>query len=909
MRIDLKWAAAFFSLCWGTGPLRADDTIDYLRDIKPILSQHCYSCHGALKQKSGLRLDTAALLKRGGDNGSAIESGKSAESLLIEAVTGANGVKRMPLDGEPLTPEQIAKLRAWIDQGAAAPEEKTPEDPRRHWAYQPPQRPPLPSVRNNSWVRNPVDAFVAAEHERLGLAPRPAAEKHVLLRRVYLDLIGLPPTREELLAVLDDPDPQAYENAVDRLLASPHYGERWGRHWMDVWRYSDWAGWGQQVRDSQPHIWRWRDWIVESLNEGKGYDQMVLEMLAGDEVAPTDERVLRATGYLVRNFKLLSRETWMQDTVNHTSKAFLATTMECARCHDHMYDPVTQREYYELRAIFEPHHVRIDRLPGQADTAKDGLPRVFDAEPAVQTFLFVRGDDRLPEKEKPLPPGVPGIFGGSFDLAAVPVPSSVSYPALKPFIQAETLATAQAAVEQATAAAAKAGETLEAARKNLPKPDAETTSANTALENAVKQAELAAEIAARQLAFTQANKASLEARIAADIAKFATPPDPNSAALALAAANAERQAAFHKAQETAALAAQQLFAAQQALKPDDEKTKAAVAETEKKLEAARKALEAAESALASDAPAYSPLSASYPAASTGRRLALARWIIRRDNPVTARVAINHLWLRHFSQALVPSVFDFGINGKRPTHPQLLDWLAVELMENGWKMKPLHRLIVTSNTYRMASTGDPACQALDPENQYLWRSPSRRMEAEVVRDSVLFVAGQLNPALGGPDLEPADWLANKRRSIYFRHAQEKQMLFMKLFDGATVNECYTRKESIVPQQALALANSELTLLLGRSLARKLSAESSVQSADFIKIAFEQVLSRPPRAEEAAACAEFLTQQERFYQEKRALLTGTAGAPVDTAKPSADPILRARENLVHVLINHNDFVTIR
>ncbi len=291
-------------------------------------------------------------------------------------------------------------------------------------------------------MRNPIDAFVAAEHEARGLRPRPEAAKAVLLRRVFLDVIGLPPTPEELRAFLADDSVDAYDRVIDRLLSSRLYAERWGRHWMDVWRYSDWAGWGMQVRDSQPHVWRWRDWIIDSLDADKGYDRMVVEMLAGDELAPEDPDVLRATGYLVRNFKLLSREKWMQDVVDHTSQAFLGVTFGCARCHDHMYDPVLQKEYYQVRAIFEPHNVRIDRVAGQVDTAKDGLARVFDADLTAKTLLFVRGDDRTPGKE-PLQPGVPDALGGSpFTIQPVALPKSATTPDRRPLVRAALLAAA-----------------------------------------------------------------------------------------------------------------------------------------------------------------------------------------------------------------------------------------------------------------------------------------------------------------------------------------------------------------------------------------------------------------------------------------------------------------------------------
>src|SRR5207302_10027919 len=261
-----------------------------------------------------------------------------------------------------------------------------------------------------------------------------------------------------------------YEKVVDKLLADPRYGERWGRHWMDIWRYSDWAGYGAEVRDSQPHIWRWRDWIVNALNTDKGYDRMIVEMLAGDELAPEDSSALAATGYLVRNWKRYSREKWMQDTIEHTFQAFLGTTIGCARCHDHMYDPLRQKEYYQVRAIFEPHNVRTDRLPGQPDSAKDGLVRVFDDKPDVKTFLFLRGDERTPDKT-PLPPGVPEALGGkAFTVALVSLPRSASAPDKRDFVIQETLTASAEALKKAEQTwatsyrAATAAATMTAAR-------------------------------------------------------------------------------------------------------------------------------------------------------------------------------------------------------------------------------------------------------------------------------------------------------------------------------------------------------------------------------------------------------------------------------------------------------------
>jgi hypothetical protein len=508
-----------------------------------------------------------------------------------------------------------------------------------------------------------------------------------------------------------DAAPDAYERLVDRLLASPRYGERWGRHWMDVWRYSDWAGWtgGNSVRDSQPHIWRWRDWIIDSLNQDKGYDRLIVEMFAGDEVAPDDPQTLRATGYLARNFKS-SREKWMTDVVDHTFLAFQGLTIGCARCHDHFYDPIRQSEYYQVRAVFEPHKVRVDPVPGEPDTKKDGLARAFDAELDAVTYLYQRGDERNPDKSKPLAAGIPAFLGLPF-----PSVNEISLPGGK---------------------------------------------------------------------------------------------------------------------------------------------------------------------------------------STGRRLAFANWLADAKNPLTARVAVNHLWTRHFGQPLVTSVFDFGKNGRRPVHPALLDWLAAEFMEHRWSMKHLHKLIVMSRTYRQSSTPDSGNLAIDRDNEYFWRMAPRRLEAEAVRDQILAVAGKLDLTMGGPELDEKSGLTAFRRSLYFRHAHEKQMEYLKLFDAASVSECYQRKESIVPQQALALANSALSAEMAREVATQIIAEGSAAPDKYVTALFERLIGRPPTPAEWSECDAYLS-----------VIDPAAAPHTSSADPLDAPLGRRMVGLVVVLFNHHEFVTVR
>ncbi|MGP0069395.1 MAG: DUF1553 domain-containing protein [Isosphaeraceae bacterium] len=710
------------------------------------------------------------------------------------------------------------------------------------------ERPDVPADHARGWVRNPIDAFIAVEHEARGLIPRPEASRPTVLRRLYLDLTGLPPTPDELHAFLDDQAPDAYEKVVDRLLASPRYGERWGRHWMDVWRYSDWAGWGQQVRDSQPHIWHWRDWIVESLNEDKPYDRMVVEMLAADEDRPEDLDALRATGYLARNFKLLSREKWMQDVVDHTGQAFLGVTIGCARCHDHMYDPILQKDYYQIRAIFEPHQVRIDKVPGVLDTAKDGIPRAYDAQIDAKTLLFVRGDDRYPTGN-PLSPGVPESLGGRYEVKPVSLPLTAIVPdRRKDVIRAqldagkEALARAEVALDRLERTS-KDAESIERARL-----DVAVARAGLEAQLAVEQAEMLVE---------QGKKGSKEWTQAA-----------------IRATAAQRNLAVAQAGQAEALARQARPKAAPGKRAEADK---AHADSLKALARAREDLQ--NPAGTNYTP---PARTAYPPTSTGRRLAFARWIADRSNPLTARVAVNHLWGRHFGRAIVPSVNDFGRNGQPPSHPALLDWLAAELMDRGWSMKAIHRLIVTSATYRQDSRPDPSDLARDPDNVFLWRWTPRRAEAEVVRDCVFAVAGALDATLGGPDIDHKAGLTVPRRSLYFQHAAEKQMEFLQIFDAAGVTECYRRKDSILPQQALALANSDLSLRMARQLARSLSDRTGPDSSGFVTAAFERVLSRTPTDAERAECLRYLGE-------------GVA--------------LRKRESLVHVLLNHHDFVTIR
>jgi mono/diheme cytochrome c family protein len=669
----------------------------YRDKVRPLLAERCVRCHGPARRAGSLRVDSLAALLEGGDNGPALVPGAPEESLLLVRIRSGE----MPRGGAALTQPEMALLREWIaNKPVQPPDEQTTPPPAHHWAFQPPPQPPVPLASDDpSGAANPIDAFLAQARARAGIVDcAPAADRRLLLRRLTLDLTGLPPTAAEYRDFLDDGSPQAYENAVDRLLASPRYAERWARHWMDVWRYSshDERKALKQLTYGSRSIWRWRDYIITSLHQDKGLDRMIVEMLAGDELSREDPQLLAATGYLVRNFNALDRNLWLSNTVEHTSRAFLGVTMSCARCHNHKFDPISQQEYYSFRAFFEPHEV-VDEPDKQRAFARDGK--------ITPTLFLINGNPKTPDERIAIAPQVPASLG----------------------------------------------------RIEAPQP-VELTSAE--------------------------GKAH----------------------------------------------------------------------------------------------------------SSGRRLALARWLVHDDNPLTARVAVNHIWLRHFGRGLVETPDEFGVRGKLPTHPELLDWLAVEFRHQGWSTKWLHRLIVTSTAYRMSSAPAENLQAAlqDPDNRLYWRFPTRRMEAEVVRDAILHLAGRLSDTIGGPDVDNQLAETSPRRSLYLRLSRVARTPFLDLFDAAKVDECYQRTETIVPQQGLALLNSPFAWRNAEHAADQLAG-----APEFVEAGFALVLGRAPTPEELEASRQFLRHQEELLR----------------SDGLSDVERRARTYFIHALFNHNDFIAIR
>lgn len=964
-------------------------TDSYVKDVRPLLERRCFSCHGALQQKGGLRLDTATAIRAGGDSGPSVDLKNPQASVLLQRVIESDPAARMPADGPPLSEAEVVALQAWIAAGAIGPADEVPQkDPREHWAYRPPVRPQLPADSPSG--TNPIDALLHTARQSKKLTVTPPVHKDLWLRRVTLDLTGLPPTRDELHAFRNDQTESAYESVIDRLLANSAHGERWARHWMDIWRYCDGYGRPPEILFSNQHIWRWRDWIVDSLNAGMGYDRMVLAMLAGDELAPEDPDMLRATGYLARNWETFNRNKWMETTVEHTSRAFLGMTIQCARCHDHKYDPIAQTDYYRIRAIFEPHHVRVDRLPGQSDRTKYGLVRAFDDFLTAPTYLHIRGDQAQADTSVVIQPGVPAAFGGTFEVQPVALPEAAFNPDKREFVIQETRASANDAVTKATDELRTAREALQQSNQAQATADQALRDVEQALQSAAKPEDQAAArakaISATEI-LAKARRAVVNAEhaqrrseavvVAAEVArdalaavltvekledqgaKEANPTGwsdaaQNTVAVQRRQAIADAVVAELQAQQSvdqASVAVDGLIAAM--TDPKDESLKApltkattTLVEARAKLAAATKQRATAENESAQpltteykpralefprgkiafrDVPSTAP----YSKTSTGRRLALARWITDRSNPLTARVAVNQIWTRHFGQPLVRSVYDFGLRTPQPIHHDLLDWLTVEFMDSGWNMKHLHKLIVMSQTYRLQSSSavvDDPNVAIDPDNHYYWRMNPRRMEAEVIRDGLLLLSGRLDPTPGGPALPVAAADDGLRRTIYYQHSRDERMLFLTLFDAPSFDECYRRDETIVPQQAIAFLNSKLMFDRADDIAKALSTKLGESGeTEFVSAAFEQILGRSGTESELAVAVDALQRLKTIEEPTMAPSnpapnnsapngavssnpTGTAQAPVQ-AQTTSNPNERARAAFIHVLLNHNDFVSIR
>jgi mono/diheme cytochrome c family protein len=733
--------------------------------VRPVLVANCLSCHGPEKQKGGLRLDSREAVLKGGDSGPIVSPGSTEESLLVEAV-GYEGDTQMPPKGK-LKGEHIRALTEWVKMGAPWPESRTTAqtvstrsdkpaiDPRAHWAFRPVSTPYQPAVKNAGWPRGAIDHFILAKLEARGLKPVESADKRTLLRRVTFDLTGLPTTIEEIEAFLSDDSSEAFTRVVDRLLASPHYGERWGRHWLDVARYAEDQAHTFEAR-KYPHGYRYRDWVVQALNADMPYDQFVTEQIAGDLIeGPEAERDgrLAALGFFalgpVYYGNAIADER--DDRIDTLSRGFLGLTVSCARCHDHKFDPIPTKDYYALAGVFAS--TKYKEYP----VAPKDVVEAFDkSQSAIKTK--------------------------------------------KAELQAEKKKAAQ----------------IEDKEKRKASQD--------------KQKALQKELDQLQ--------------------KSAPPPYPVIHALTEAEKPANLKVAIRGNPENLGE------------------------------EATRRFL----SILSSTEPA--------PFSQGSGRLELARAIVDKDNPLTARVMVNRIWEHHFGRGLVATPSNFGALGEPPSHPELLDYLASRFVALGWSMKSIHREILLSTTYQLASTIDPKNQEVDAGNALLWRMNRRRLEVEAWRDAMLAVSGNLDRTVGGASQELVS-TTNRRRTFYAAVSRHNLDSLLRLFDFPDPNiTCDRRVVTSVPLQQLFVLNSDFMVRQAQSLAKRLTSDPDEPDSARVRRAFPMIFGRPAADDEATWGAEFLS-----------LVSGSRGSE---GKQSAGATsLSAWEQYAQVPLGSNEF----
>ncbi len=787
------------------------DEVDYNRSIKPLLAKHCVTCHGEARPRGGLRLDLASLAIQGGKGGPALVAGDAQNSSLIEYVSENAGPERMPLKRPPLTTVEIQLLTDWIDQGAKFPEDEAQTTLQEtHWAFTAPTKPTLPHVSDSNWAAHPIDAFVLTRLEQEKISPSPEASRQTLLRRVTLDLTGVPPIPEETVAFLDDTRPDAYERVVDRLLASPRFGERWARPWLDLARYADSNGYSI---DAPRTIWKYRDWVIEAVNSDLPFDQFIMDQLAGDlrPNASLSQRV--ATGFH-RNTQINEeggidpeqfRVEAVADRVNTTATAFLGLTMGCAQCHDHKYDPLSQREYYQLFAFFNS----VDEPEIEFATPEE-LRERDNAQAAFNTFLD--------EFKQTHPEADAKVRNWEAQLA----------PAFKVGQPSATKKTFDVAIESRTAAQNRLILELYLVNStDYPQEQASLLVLKQKLKHFVRSM-VVQERAVPRPSYIQ---------LGGDFSRRGEDVQPGVPKVLPALSSGSGQAS---------------------------------------------------------------------------RLDLARWLADPGHPLTARVAVNRVWQTYFGLGLVETENDFGTQGAPPSHPELLDWLATELASNGWSMKTMHRRIVTSKTYKQASTLRPELERIDPANRKLARQSRLRLDAELIRDATLASSGLLASKLGGPSVFPPQpegvmglgqvkrtWTVSQgadryRRGLYTHLWRASPHPALTVFDAPNgIQACTKRGRSNTPVQALMLLNDEAFFEAAQALASRVLKESPSSDLARLEHAFQICLSRSPSDHERATL-------EALLAEERA----AAGAP-SGGSPSQDQ--SAWTTVSRVLLNLDEFMT--
>jgi hypothetical protein len=866
--------------------------------IRPLLIENCQSCHGEKKQEAGLRLDSREALIKGGDTGPAIVPGKVDESLLIQAVRHEGDLKMPPK--KKLADAQIAALSRWAEAGAVWPEaptsgEKSKADiARDHWAFQPVRNPAVPEVDGATWGRNPIDAFILSKLNESGLSPSPEADRRTLIRRVTYAITGLPPSPQAVEAFVNDPDPQAYEQLVDRLLDSPQFGEQWARHWLDVARYSDTKGYvyGREER-FWVHAWAYRDWVVRAFNEDMPYDRFLQLQIAADQVDDRRPDDLAAMGFLTLGRRFLGvRRDIIDDRIDVVTRGTMGLTVACARCHDHKYDPIPTADYYSLYGVFDSCAERMVALPSStpSDEAfqkelvekQEKLASTLAAERAA-TSARIRervadhlkaqfelneypeeGFDQIVEKTDLIPASVRRWQACLRDSALRNDPVFVPWHAYAA-IAGETFASQAAGVtEQLQKDRDRINPLVLAAFETPPV---------SIVEVCDRYGKLFVEIDTRwQAALEQATEANAQTPTQLD----------DSAAEALRAVlysptspcEIPDEPVVHIEYDVDSGTCNELWKLQGDV---DRQIINSSAEIPFALTLVDRAVPSEPRIFKRGNPANKgdEVPRQFLKFLSGRdrksfengsgRKELAAAIVDPSNPLTARVIVNRLWAQHFGEGLVRTPSDFGIRAESPSHPELLDWLASRLVAEGWRLKPIHRLILTSATFRQSSAGPSNPEILaaalksDPGGRLLWRMKARRLSFEEMRDSLLAAAGQLDLKLGGKPVNIFTAPYPNRRTLY--GLVDRQFLpgTLRMFDFANPDlHIPQRSETTVPQQALFVMNHPLILARARALAKTIPPKASTNSA--IHTLFQNVYQREPTPEQAAAAWSLVRESE-------------------------------------------------
>jgi cytochrome c553 len=947
-------------------PAPADRKIDFAKDVEPIFAKNCLECHGEKKQRSDLRLDSRAATLQGGTEGPSLVPGKSAESLLIRLVSGMDKDRVMPPKGDRLSDREIGVLRAWIDQGAewsGSQAVQKKETEATWWSLKPLARPEVPKVADERFpIRNPIDAFVLAKLREKSLDPSNQADRRTLIRRVYFDLIGLPPTAKEVEAFVNDPSPSAYEDLVDRLLASDAYGERWARHWLDIVHFGETHGYDKD--QPRPHAWPYRDYVIRAFNSDRPFDRFLQEQIAGDVLFPGTVDGIEALGFLSagpwdfighaevgeeRIDGKITRHLDRDDMVSNTIGTFNSMTIGCAQCHNHKFDPIPMEDYYSLHAVFSA----IDRTNRRyyADPAlmkqRDALDqrlRTLDKEAkALQAKMKSRGGSELAELDRKIadasrPKNGPQHveFGYHSGLAAKEdMTKWVQIDLEKPEAIREVVVhptwddfgsigpgfgfPVRFKIEVSDDAKFEKGVEIlvDRTKADVPNPGTEPQSAKVAVKARYVRF-TATKLARRVDAFILA-LAEMSVHDAAGKNLAAGKPvtaldsvevGPRWAKKNLVDGLANRVASARPDELAKLTEARNALIAKLAdpkLAADLEATEKAIADTKKDIgkmppgqlayvgavhfgsgafrgtgdmggkprpirvlprgDVRKPGKEVGPGALS--ALGHQPARFELPAehAEGDRRAALAKWLSDKNNPLTWRSIVNRVWLYHMGRGIVDSPNDFGKMGQLPSHPELLDWLAAEFRDGGQSFKKLHKLIVTSSTYRQASADRPEPMKVDSGNQYYWKANRRRLEAEAIRDSVLLVSGKLNRKMGGPsfqdfvvkhpehsphykyELHDPEDPASHRRSIYRFIVRSQQQPFLATLDCADPSlNVEKRNQTITPQQALAMLNNQLVLAMSRHFATRVRTEEPDEAKQPIA-AFRIAVGRDPTTTEA------------------------------------------------------------